>query len=129
MTSTLKRIDPASVPGVFRKHGLKPERGGYNLHVVSIGEHDGCCVLTACAVDRIGREGVGDLDRDLRYLTVAVQIADLIGVDRIYGMHVTRGWDGKSLAHDATPTERAGHADGRAAWQACVEAGLTEPAS
>jgi hypothetical protein len=116
--SEMKRIDPKAVPEVFRRLGLKPIQGSYNAYGIARGEAD-CCVFTALAVDRVGLEAIGDDDTEIA-----------AGYDNgDYSGGVVYGWDGEPVEASWSDEMRLGYADGRAAWLACVEAGLVEPTS
>ena len=114
----LKRIDPASVPGVFRRNGLIPTRGASGLIAARHGGR-GCSVAGAMVIDVLGRRAYDFLP----CRQYEEGMAKTVGLDREYFNNVWRGWNGQDASRDS---ERAieGHADGRAAWLACVEAGL-----
>jgi hypothetical protein len=83
---------------------------------------DGGVTDTWEVVERL-RGGEIFLDSTCRELGARLKLhpRDCIGL--IYG------WDGEDCSEYDPDEEREGHADGRAAWLACVESGLVEPTS
>lgn len=127
----MNRIEPARVPDVFKKLGLKPVTGAW-VGEVSEGE---CCVLSALYCEA---KGCTDAPACLMEITEAEMkswpecTVDLIkgmlgddGSDYPYG--VMAGWD---TSDDWNPNRGfneaylLGFADGRSARLAVVEAGL-----
>lgn len=114
----LQRIDPSTVPDLYRRVGMRPKKRIYR-------NEDNCgCIIGALAADRgvdlmvISGNGFEDTAQSLGGLTGSY----------VYGL--TLGFDGASdarcrlLDHQNESDHLAGHADGKAAWEALVEAGM-----
>jgi hypothetical protein len=97
----VKRIDPAATPELYRRVGWKPIR-------FTFGNDDLKCGCLIGVLDK----GEPELQRSL---------------DSKYVVGLTLGFDGKTMrGRKRTELLRQGHADGRAAWAALVEAGMVD---
>lgn len=133
----MKRIDPATVPGVFRRLGLKPASGVF-VGDAAAGE---CCVLSVLYCDARGCRDPKECLAEIRAMSddescacVGDRLAEAIGVssgDDIYSPinyadGLMLGWDdpeGRDVFGESDYS--AGIRDGIAARRAVAEAGLT----
>lgn len=124
MQATLKRIDPADTPALFKRTGLKAKWGVFGDVAADVP----CgCLLTAIAVDKSGPEVVGMITHD--YARVDTY-ASLSGLDRNYAWGLVFGWDDShshessfdnpmpNRAEDCNSAEEFGYLDGRDAYDA-----------
>jgi hypothetical protein len=117
----ITRIDPASVPELFRRVGLRAVRGVFGGDFV--GEPCGC-ITTALAFDAIGpdagRKFVGKLEtQSSPFVINEIFAREALWIDPDYAVGLMFGWDGHR-----EPWSVAGFEDGRAAWEAAVSAGV-----
>jgi hypothetical protein len=116
--STLQRINPSEVPGLFRRLDIKPVQGVWG------GENCGC-LLVGIAGIKCGREGAlklaeaweetGASDESMRLEAKAFD-----GFDRDYITGLAYGWDNSNISYlQVTSTFTVGYQDGRAAARAC----------
>lgn len=110
---------PAEIPEMIRNLGLKAKRESYRSYD-DAGNLIGCCAMGAVLMTRVNGEHV----RCLSFSHV-MPLSEL-GLPADYQDGVADGFDGNENFLTATPDYIAGHAYGVAAWQACVEAGITE---
>lgn len=117
----LKRIDVALVPAMFQRHKVKPtQRVWYGNE--STGKEGRCgCIVAALVIDGAAKDCRMDLIKVLRLdaasCTSAVSAAT--GLDAQYLMGLALGWDGVVPWCAFGDAKAAGHADGKAAWEAC----------
>ena len=119
----MKRIDPTTVPDVFRRRGLTPVCGDW----VGDADEGECCILSALYCDARGCTHPPECLREINRASDELNlIVPAIGLDdREYALGVYSGWDHDNDATPETPESyRQGYADGAAARAACVAAGL-----
>lgn len=131
------RIDPATVPDLFRRLGLTPIIGSFG------GDHDGTpcgCINTALILDRLGPiEGrklaawaQAQTASEATIRPIADRIAGRIGLDPDYASGLAEGWDGIyghpdfPYLHDKGEAYQAGYRDGHAALRALWAAGIED---
>lgn len=135
-TKPTGRIDPATVPDLFRRLGLTPITSSFG------GDLDGkpCgCITTALLMDRLGpdegRKLAGwaqgkNYDSSITMREIMDRMAGPIGLDPDYASGLAGGWDGSSGKPDSAylgtkcPAYRAGYEDGYNALMACRAAGI-----
>lgn len=120
-----KRIDPQAVPEICRKRKIVPVRGVY---VGASGRRCAACAVGIHLIDAVGKKAALAIMRAWQELELAG------GYDPNYIEGLSNGWEGcvlnycwrLNIAH-SPDRFRAGHRDGKAAWKACVNAGLVSP--
>jgi hypothetical protein len=139
--STIKRIDPTTVPTIFERFGLQPTQNSWVDHKA---EPCGMCLLVALAAEQLGLEKALELGRaayflcewteefgevlesvyvdDIEYWSDILIFADAMGLNERYACGLRMGWDGEQFRSSYGGASEAGYHDGKAAWEAVQQA-------
>lgn len=127
-STTFRRIHPAEVPGKFQRLGVHPVRGyfartaesEYVAESIGVKRDKSFCV--ACAL------GIEAVDADRMVFGMAMQdfepMAFVARLETDYAVGLSDGWEGFRVHQNETGPYFAGYEDGKAAYQACVDAGM-----
>lgn len=114
--------DPSEMPNVFANLGVTPIQSTFGEFDDS-GKLTCCCALTAVYETRTTHGVRESPSGGVRFPTL---VDEELGVTDGFMWGAVRGFDGDDPDLGGSPEHIAGYAWGKASWEACVSAGLTE---
>lgn len=120
----MKRSIPSEFPAKYTNNNVTPSR----THYLCGGRDNMTCYACAIGIEAISEVGVDAACEAYHRESLHNGLVRVSGLDRDYANGLEDGWQGVTNPpiRPYTDEYHAGIADGKAAWEACVLAGLVD---